>query len=51
MVRLMKEARAKTLGKAGEQAARSGDSLTADPCIEHRRMQEKVARMLRGHLR
>ena len=54
MVRLLKEAQdtlAETLAGAGELAARHGDALTEDLCIERGRTHEKFAWMLRAHLR
>ncbi|MCL3883275.1 DNA starvation/stationary phase protection protein [Marivita sp. GX14005] len=54
MIRLLKEAQetlAETLGGAGELAAKHGDTLTEDLCIERGRTHEKFAWMLRAHLR
>jgi starvation-inducible DNA-binding protein len=54
MIRLVKDAQetlAETLGGAGELAAKHGDTLTEDLCIERGRTHEKFAWMLRAHLR
>ena len=54
MVRKLKEAQetlAETLAGAGELAAKHGDTLTEDLCIERGRTHEKFAWMLRAHLR
>ena len=54
MIRLLKvaeETLAETLAGAGELAAKNGDTLTEDLCIERGRTHEKFAWMLRAHLR
>jgi starvation-inducible DNA-binding protein len=54
MIRLMKDAQetlAETIAGAGELAAKHGDTLTEDLCIERGQTHEKFAWMLRAHLR
>ncbi|MCA1777377.1 MAG: DNA starvation/stationary phase protection protein [Loktanella sp.] len=54
MIRLLKVAQetlAETLAGAGELAAKHGDTLTEDLCIERGRTHEKFAWMLRAHLK
>jgi len=54
MIRRMKVAQetlAETIAGAGELAAKHGDTLTEDLCIERGRTHEKFAWMLRAHLK
>lgn len=54
MVRLMmvaQETLVETIAGAGELAAKHGDALTEDLCIERGRTHEKFAWMLRAHLK
>ncbi|QFT62882.1 starvation-inducible DNA-binding protein [Roseivivax halotolerans] len=53
MIKQLKDAQetlAETLAGAGEIAAKHGDTLTEDLCIERGRTHEKFAWMLRAHL-
>ncbi|MFN3208334.1 MAG: Dps family protein [Roseovarius sp.] len=54
MIELLKKAQetlAETLAGAGELAAKHGDTLTEDLCIERGQAHEKFAWMLRAHLK